>query len=473
MTIENIQKIISTDETRTLELKKTTGELKDGMHSACAFLNTDGGWLIFGVAPTSLKIIGQQVTDMTRQDIGRAIAGLEPRLDMDVKYIDIPDKPGFQVIAMHFDGWSWGMEPYTYRGCPYIRSESTTQIMPREMFNERLRAAHPIEFAWENQASYNLTESDLDENRIYGSIRAGVQGGRMPETALSLKVPELLYNLGLVENGKILNGAAMLYIKDARNFPQFRIRMARFKGTDKLEFIDNKVVTGNFFDILDAGIQFCFKHLNLGGKIVGFKREEQLEIPREAIREGLINAECHRRYDQPGTSIGLAIYDDRLEIENPGRLPVELDAESIKKSHKSHPYNQKIADVLYKADYIESWGTGVPRMVDICKAAGLPEPYYELTDGFVTLVFKKKSDGGNGVNRGADGANCGAISLTERQTTVYELFTSDSKYTTKELSQITGISMRTLQRELSVLETAGYISRDIKRRGGYWELNTK
>lgn len=119
-------------------------------------------------------------------------------------------------------------------------------------------------------------------------------------------------------------------------------------------------------------------------------------------------------------------------------------------------------------------------MVDICKAAGLPEPYYEITDGFVTLVFKKKSDGGNGVNRGgngvnrgADGANCGAISLTERQTTVYELFTSDSKYTTKELSQITGISMRTLQRELSVLETAGYISRDIKRRGGYWELNTK
>lgn len=85
-------------------------------------------------------------------------------------------------------------------------------------------------------------------------------------------------------------------------------------------------------------------------------------------------------------------------------------------------------------------------MVDICKAAGLPEPYYEITDGFVTLVFKKKSDGGNGVNGvngvnrgadganrgadgancGADGANCGAISLTERQTTVYELFISDS-----------------------------------------------
>lgn len=63
MTIEDIKDLIASDELRILELKKTTGELKDGMHTACAFLNTEGGWLIFGIAPKSLKIIGQQVTD--------------------------------------------------------------------------------------------------------------------------------------------------------------------------------------------------------------------------------------------------------------------------------------------------------------------------------------------------------------------------------------------------------------------------
>jgi len=57
MTIDDIKALIAEDESRTLELKKTTGELKDGMHSACAFLNTDGGWLIFCIAPTGLKII--------------------------------------------------------------------------------------------------------------------------------------------------------------------------------------------------------------------------------------------------------------------------------------------------------------------------------------------------------------------------------------------------------------------------------
>ena len=70
MTIDDIMNLVSADESRTLELKKSTGELKDGMHSACAFLNTEGGWLIFGVAPSSLKIIGQEVTDKTKQEIG-------------------------------------------------------------------------------------------------------------------------------------------------------------------------------------------------------------------------------------------------------------------------------------------------------------------------------------------------------------------------------------------------------------------
>lgn len=68
MTIDDITALIAADESRTLELKKTTGELKDGMHSACAFLNTDGGWMIFGVAPTGLKILGQQVTETTKRE---------------------------------------------------------------------------------------------------------------------------------------------------------------------------------------------------------------------------------------------------------------------------------------------------------------------------------------------------------------------------------------------------------------------
>ncbi len=68
MTIDDIKDLIVADESRTLELTKTTGELKDGLHSAYAFLNTDGGGLIFGVAPIGLKILGQQVTETTKRE---------------------------------------------------------------------------------------------------------------------------------------------------------------------------------------------------------------------------------------------------------------------------------------------------------------------------------------------------------------------------------------------------------------------
>ena len=98
MTIDDIKKLVSADESRTLELKKTTGELKDGMHSACAFLNTEGGWLIFGVAPKSLKIIGQEVTDKTQQEIAQSLAGLEPAVDVRVVYVDVPEYPGKKLL---------------------------------------------------------------------------------------------------------------------------------------------------------------------------------------------------------------------------------------------------------------------------------------------------------------------------------------------------------------------------------------
>lgn len=87
MTIDDIKALIAPDESRTLELKKTTGELKDGMHAACAFLNTDGGWLIFGIAPKSLKIVGQQVTDATKIEISQALAEIEPAYDIQPIYI--------------------------------------------------------------------------------------------------------------------------------------------------------------------------------------------------------------------------------------------------------------------------------------------------------------------------------------------------------------------------------------------------
>lgn len=391
MTIDDIKALIAADESRTLELKKTTGELKDGMHSACAFLNTDGGWLIFGIAPTGLKILGQQVTETTKREIAQAIAGLEPAVDVKIHYVEVPDRPGNKVIAMHFDGWVWGERPHTFHGCPYYKVESTTKVMPHEMYDERIRAHQPQMYAWERQMADGVMLADLNEKHIRGCIWLGVEGGRIPASAMSAPIDDTLAKWNLLKNGNPTNGAVMLFSNNIEEYPQFRLRMARFLGNDKNEFIDNQRAEGNFFDLLDAGMAFFFKHLNLSGKITNhsLQREERLEVPYHALREALINSLCHRQWEKHNLTGSIAIYDDRIEIANPGIFPPQISPESIKQPHESYPYNLKIAEALYKSTYLESWGSGAKRIMDACREQGVEEPTWRWDGGFVIVTFKR------------------------------------------------------------------------------------
>ena len=468
-----LQKLISSDESRVLELKKTTGELKDAMHTACAFLNTDGGWLIFGVAPSSLKVIGQQVTDNTRREIAQALSLLEPAIDVQVEYIDIPDaKAGEQVIVMHFDGWVWGTEPYSYHGCAYYRIESTTKQMPRDMYDERLKAAKPNVFAWEKQIADDFTIEDLNGEHVLNAVRMGVRGGRMPAAALSLSTEEILTRFSLLEDGKPLQAAVALFAKTPKFYHQLKLRMARFRGTTNIEFIDNRQAEGNFFELLDAGMAFCFKHLNLYGKVVGLQREEHLDIPQEALREGLINALCHRSYDSISATVSLAIFDDRIEIANPGRFPLGVTPDNIKQMHASKPFNPIIAGVLYKTTWLESWGSGVQRILDACKAQGVPEPYYKLwADGTIVLVFPMPTVDGRNYGNGC-GNDCG-IQLTDRQRNILNIIEKDGAKVAGVIAELLGTSKRTIETELSFLHKNGFIKKATKDNRSPWVVLKK
>lgn len=472
MTIEDIKRIISTDETKHLELKKTTGELKDGMHSACAFLNTEGGWLIFGIAPTSLKIIGQDVTESTRRELAQALVGMEPAIDVSVDYIDVPDGNGKQLIVMHLDGWISGMTPYTYHGCPYYRVESTTKIMPREMFEERLRESKPTKFAWDAQIADNVAIDDLDEERIRNAVRLGIAGGRINASAEGETVESLLRKFNLLKDGHPINAAVMLFAKSTDDYPQMLLRMACFDGLDKNVFIDNKQQMGNFFDLLDAGMEFCFRHLSLSGKIVGLRREEHLEIPVEALREALINALCHRHYDDPRASVSLAIYDDRIEIMNPGRFPRGLTEENIMEPHDSYPTNLKIAQVLYQTTYSEKWGSGVKRMTDLCREQNLPNPHYHLGNGTVCLVFKKaqkeNAEGQKKDRKGQKEGRKGQKELSERQQVICSLIQANEHITIPELATNTSYSIKSIRHDLDILRQNGLLKREGGRKQGRW-----
>ena len=136
ITINEIKQLIANDENRTLELKKSTSELVKGMQTLCAFLNSDGGWLFFGVTP-KLEVLGQNVTDSTQREIAHEMTKIEPAISLPIEIIDVPERPGFSVIGIHCDAAKFGEAPYTYDGRAYYKVESTTILMPRSMFEKR------------------------------------------------------------------------------------------------------------------------------------------------------------------------------------------------------------------------------------------------------------------------------------------------------------------------------------------------
>lgn len=371
-----------------VEFKQTTGQLERGMETLCAFLNGAGGTVLFGVNDNG-KIIGQEVSDKTKRDIAEAIRLIEPFATITVSYADIPDTDK-QVIALNAEEQRY-MRPFTYKGRAYQRIESVTSAMPQDKYNHLLMQRGG-KYSWEAMPNPDLHISDLDENAIIGAVRAGINCGRLPETTIREEIPAILEKFDLLHDGKLNNAAAVLFGCNLYDYPQCLLRMARFRGTTKEEFIDNQRLQGNIYVLLDAAMAFCFKHLSLSGKIEGLFREEKLSIPYKALRESCINAFCHRAYHRSGGSVGIAIYDDRVEIESSGAFPPDMTLEKLLGGHSSEPPNLIIANVLYKSELLENWGRGIRLMIDECRRVGISDPEFHTDGSSVWVVFRYKRE---------------------------------------------------------------------------------
>ncbi len=116
-------------------------------------------------------------------------------------------------------------------------------------------------------------------------------------------------------------------------------------------------------------------------------RIEKGEYPVAAIREMLLNALVHRNY--MGAPIQIRVYDSKISIWNEGSLPNGLTLEALKRPHSSRPRNPIIADVSFKGGFIDAWGRGTIKILDVCKMADLPEPEMKEQDGgFIVTLFK-------------------------------------------------------------------------------------
>lgn len=110
-------------------------------------------------------------------------------------------------------------------------------------------------------------------------------------------------------------------------------------------------------------------------------------VPIVALREAVVNAVVHADYRQRGGPIRIAVYRDRIEIENPGLLLPGLTVADLFDG-VSRLRNRMMGRVFAERGYIEQWASGVRRMTNLCVEAGLPRPVIEERPGRVRVTFR-------------------------------------------------------------------------------------
>lgn len=376
MTFDELKHIVAQGESETLEFKKSTAQLPRVAEVLCGFLNHQGGIVLVGVTDSG-QIVGQHVNDGTRQEIAHMLGQFEPPAQVSVDSLPLPNTDRHVLVLTV--GLLKRTLPYVYQGRAYQRVQTTTTIMPQATYQRLLLEGLQQKVAWEDLPARSNEVSLLDEEAIWQTVRGGIEKNRLPVTTEKIGVEEILRRLKLIQDGHLTNAAMVLYAKEPLpGYSQCQLRLARFRGIDKHEFIDNQVIEGHVFKLLDAAFAFMSKHLPISGKVVPgqLERQEETVFPHFAIREALVNALIHRDYTLYGGTISLAIYDDRLEIGSPGGLPFGQQVELLKQLHDSQPRNPGMANVLYRYGFIEAWGRGTQDMVKYSLEIGNPEPEF-------------------------------------------------------------------------------------------------
>jgi ATP-dependent DNA helicase RecG len=192
-------------------------------------------------------------------------------------------------------------------------------------------------------------------------------------------------------------------------------------------------------------------------------------IPFDAVREALINSLCHSDFSHRSGSIGLAIYDDRMEIFNNGGLRNGVTLEKIKKGFSS-PRNSLIADIFYRANLIEKWGRGIPGIIGSCKVAHDPEPEFYIDNAEFKIIFKFPKNLQSTLTAKLEIAK--GQQLTERQQEIIAILAHTNEIKAQQILQQLKIPIaeKTLRRELAKLKAMGIIELRGHAKTAFWFL---
>ena len=251
-------------------------------------------------------------------------------------------------------------------------------------------------------------------------------------------------------------GGLLLFGQDRLDhFPDAWIQAGRFAGTDKAVIIDQAEFKMSLIQAIEEAIAFVEKH-SLHGAVIGrLRRRERWSLPPAAVREAIVNAVAHADYSQQGAPIRVAIFDDRLEVENPGLLPFGLTLTDLPHGI-SKLRNRVIGRVLHELGLVEQWGSGVPRMLAACRESGLSPPVWNEIGVRLRVTLRTERVGG--------------VDVDPTDRSILDLLEHGAQRSTGEIAGAIGLSPRATRTRLGKLVARGLVReigtgpRDPRRR---------
>lgn len=464
MTIKDIM----SGESKNVEFKEVLPEKSiKYMKSVVAFANCSGGKILFGIEDATCKVIGIDNEDVfkTIDAITNAISdSCEPAIYPDISLQTIEEKT---IIVVEISAGK--QRPYYIKSMGkengvFVRVSGTSRPADEYMIKELLFEGNNRSFDQTICLGLDITDDDIA--RLCTSMKqTALKNCRNDEERAAVKdvtVNQLIsWGIVLERDGKYVPTNAFALLTGNDILPT-AIQCGMFKGTTKANFIDRREYRGPIQDQVEEALQFVLRNIHMGAEFSGLSRQDIFEIPVESIRELLLNAVIHRSY-LDHSNIQVAIYDDRLEVTSPGKLPMGQSIERMKEGY-SKIRNEAIAYAFSYMKLMEHWGSGIPRIIDRVVSAGLREP--EFIDGDVDLrinIYRKQ----NGVNGDNVTKN---ITIDTNETKIIALITSNPTITQVKLADEMDVTTRTVKRILSKLQANGIVRREGTNRKGRWVI---
>ncbi len=361
--------LLKQSEGKTLEFKRDLSSPDGIMRSIVAFANTAGGTVLIGVEDKSRHVRGVKEPLAVEERLANLISdNIVPKL---VPELDLLPWRRTHVLALQVfpsPARPHYLKTFGVENGVYVRVGSTNRRADAEMIAELRRFARGESF--DEQPMPELDSEALDfrvASELFAPVRRlkphDLEGLKLITRHQGRKVPTV--------------GGILLFGKEReRYFPDAWIQAGRFRGKDRSHILDTVEIRAPLPLAVEQAIAFVRKHDTRAAEIGTVRRIERWGLPPAAVREALINAVVHADYAQRGAPVRISIFDDRLEVENPGLLPFGLTIEDLRHGI-SKLRNRVLGRVFYLLGLIEQWGSGVERMTVACHNAGLAAPHLE------------------------------------------------------------------------------------------------